>query len=99
MTNPNSNVSNITDKQAAPACRFTINCTLSGFAIELSGEGKAADLKIIIERLQLIGAEPPVAAKPELTKAAAPQSCPHHPGRKLKASTARPGTFFCTAKD
>src|SRR5262245_55031401 len=93
MTNPTSNVTSISDKQAAPACRFTINCTLSGFPIELSGEGKAADLKLIIERLQLIGAEPP-NAKPEPTKAAGAPLCPVH-GSKMKEG--RRG-FFCPKK-
>ena len=94
MTNPNSNVTPIESKQAAPACRFTINCTLSGFPIELSGEGKATDLKLIIERLQLIGAEPPAAAKSEPTKANGAPLCPVH-NTPMAPSTKRPGTFYC----
>ena len=95
MTNPNSNVTSISDKQAAPACRFTINCTLSGFPIELSGEGKAADLKVIIERLQLIGAEPP-NAKPEPTKTGGAPLCPVH-NAPMKPSR-KPGKFYCAKK-
>jgi hypothetical protein len=98
MTNTNSspnNVTSITDKQPAPSCRFTINCTLSGFPIEIQGEGRAGDLKVIIDRLKAIGAEPPVAqastpAQPE--KKSGP-ICPDH-GTPMKASR-KPGSFFC----
>src|SRR5262245_341538 len=58
------NVTPITEKQAVPPCHFTINAVLSGFPITIEGDGRAADLKLIIERLQMIGAEPPCHAQP-----------------------------------
>jgi hypothetical protein len=52
-------VTPITDKQPQPACRFSITALLSGFPITIEGEGKASDLKLIVERLKAIGATPP----------------------------------------
>jgi hypothetical protein len=94
----NSNVSNISDKQPAPSCKFTIQATLKGFPIEISGEGRAGDLKIIIERLLDSGAEPPSSAKPEPTKPAGgvPTCSIHHSA--MKASQ-KPGTFFCPKRN
>jgi hypothetical protein len=93
----NSNVTPITDKQPAPSCRFIITALLSGFPVTLEGEGRAGDLKLIIDRLKAIGAEPPVAqasmlAKSEPTRKAAPV-CPDH-GTPMKASR-KPGAYFC----
>ena len=59
------NVTQISDKQPQPSCRFTIQATLKGFPIEISGEGRAGDLLLICERLIQSGAEPPSSAKPE----------------------------------
>src|SRR5262245_4677878 len=103
-TNTNqNNVTPITAGQIAPAARFAITATLDGFPIQVEVEGKAGDLRSLVDRLKAIGATPPAAvqtsAPPEPAQAPAPQSCPHHPGRKLKASTVRAGQFFCTAKD
>src|SRR5262245_16458390 len=92
-------VTPIESKQPQAQCHFTITCMIRNFPVVIEGDGRAADLKLIIDRLIDSGAEPPSSSKPEPTKAAAAQVCPQHPGRKLKASTARPGTFFCTAKD
>jgi len=90
------NVAQITDKQPVPPCHFTINAVLNGFPITIEGDGRAGDLKLIIERLQLIGAEPPVA-KAEPTKAAggAPL-CPVH-NSPMKPSR-KPGKFYCARK-
>ena len=94
--NPNtSNVTNIESKQAQPACRFTIQATLKGFPITIEGEGRAGDLKLIVERLLLAGAEPPQSAPvstPEPAKKSAPL-CPDH-GTPMKASR-KPGSYFC----
>jgi hypothetical protein len=101
MTNSNPigplNVTHITDKQPAPACRFTITVSLSGFPVVIEGEGRAGDLKIIIDRLKAIGAEPPAAQVPtsatsEPTKKSAPP-CPVH-RTPMKASR-KPGSWFC----
>jgi hypothetical protein len=60
MTNATSNVTAITDKQTTPATKFTIQATLDGFPVVLGGEGRAGDLRIIIDPLKAIGAEPPL---------------------------------------
>jgi hypothetical protein len=52
-------VTPITDKQPQPACRFSITATLDGFPIEIQGEGRAGDLRTIVDRLKAIGATPP----------------------------------------
>ena len=95
MTNGTLNVTSIESKQPAPACRFTISATLRGFPITIEGEGRAGDLKIIVDRLLAAGAEPPQAATPayaEPTKKTAP-ICPIHK-TPMKASR-KPGAFFC----
>jgi hypothetical protein len=61
MNNGTMNVTPITDKQPQPSCRFTIQATLRGFPITIEGEGRAGDLKLIVERLLQSGAEPPAA--------------------------------------
>lgn len=86
------NVTPITDKQAQPQCRFTIQATLRGFPITIEGEGRAGDLKLIVDRLLQSGAEPPQAARPEPTKASGTPTCPTH--GKAKASK-KPGSFYC----
>ena len=86
------NVAQITDKQPQPSCRFTIQATLKGFPIEISGEGRAGDLKLIIDRLLDSGAEPPQVAKPEPTKQNGVPVCPTH--GKAKPSK-KPGSFYC----
>jgi hypothetical protein len=93
MTNTISNVTPISDKQPAPACRFTIQATLRGFPITIEGEGRAGDLKLIVERLLATGAEPPQVAKPEPTKTAGVPVCPDH-NTPMKPSR-KPGAFFC----
>jgi hypothetical protein len=88
------NVTPITDKQPQPACKFTITAMVSGFPVEISGEGRAGDLKLIIDRLLSIGAEPPQSSQPAIiapTKAA--PLCPAH-GMPMKASR-KPGSWFC----
>lgn len=94
MTNTISNVTPITDKQPAPACRFTITVSLSGFPVVIEGEGRAGDLKLIVDRLLQAGAEPPQASTPVKTdKPAGVPTCPTH-GTPMKASR-KPGTYFC----
>jgi hypothetical protein len=86
----------IADKQSQPSCRFSIQATLRGFPITIEGEGRAGDLKIIIDRLLSIGAEPPAATPssvqtPEKKTASL---CPVH-GSAMKEG--RRG-FFCPKK-
>jgi hypothetical protein len=94
VTNPNSNVTPIESKQPAPACRFTISATLRGFPITIEGEGRAGDLKLIVDRLLAAGAEPPqlAPAPAEPTKKGAPL-CPAH-SSPMKPSR-KPGSYFC----
>jgi len=90
------NVTPITDKQPQPSCRFTIQATLKGFPITIEGEGRAGDLKLIVDRLLQSGAEPPKVSHdvtPSPTKSAGVPLCPIH-GTKMKASR-KPGSFFC----
>ncbi len=87
-------VTPIESKQPQPSCKFTITCTVGGFPVQLEGEGRAADLKTIIEKLQSIGAEPPQVSKPEPTKAAGAPLCPVH---NSQMKSGRRG-FFCPKK-
>ena len=77
-----------------PSCRFSIQAVMRGFPIVVEGEGRAGDLKLIVERLLAAGAEPPAAqaSTPEPTKTA--PICPvHHSAMK----EGRRG-FFCPKK-
>jgi len=77
-----------------PQCRFTINAVLRGFPITIEGEGRAGDLKIIIERLIDSGAEPPqVASGQNVQKQNGAPLCPAH-NSPMKASR-KPGSYFC----
>lgn len=99
----NSNVTPIESKQPQPQAKFSITCTLDDFPIVIEGEGRAGDLKIIIDRLKAIGAEPPQIAhastsapiapvQAEPTKKAPPVCPDHH--TPMKASR-KPGRYFC----
>jgi hypothetical protein len=89
-------VTQIADKQPAPSCKFTIQATLRGFPIQIEGEGRAGDLKLIVERLLQAGAEPPTSAHPEPTKTAGAPLCPVH-NSPMKPSR-KPGKFYCAKK-
>jgi len=97
--NPNpNNVTPIESKQLAPAARFTITASVDGFPVSIEVEGKASDLRALVDRLKAIGAEPPSAARPEPTKPAGDvPTCPTH-GSKMKPSQ-KPGTFFCPKRN
>jgi hypothetical protein len=91
-----SPVTPIESKQPQAQCEFTIHATLRGFPVEIKGSGRAGDLKIIVDRLFDLGAEPPALQnlqKAEPTKAAGVPVCPIH-GTKMKPSR-KPGSFFC----
>ena len=87
-------VTQITDKQPQAQCEFKIACQLRGFPIEITGQGRAADLKIIVDRLFDLGAEPPQASRPEPTKTNGAPICPVH-NTPIAPSTKRPGTYYC----
>jgi len=76
----NSNVTPITEKQPAPAAKFTIQATIGGFPVTIEGEGRAGDLRAIVDRLKAIGAEPPAAqvAPAAPSSSSTPPLCPVH---------------------
>jgi hypothetical protein len=96
MTNTNpSNVTPIESKQPATPAKFIVGAVLEGFPVQVEVEGKASDLRALVDRLKAIGAEPPQVSTPaqsEPTKKSAPL-CPVH-RTPMKASR-KPGSFFC----
>ena len=91
------NVTPITDKQPQPSCEFKVSVVLDGFPIEISGCGRADDLRALVARLKAIGATPPTASTPEPTKQSGIPTCPVH-NSQMKPSQ-KPGAFFCPKKD
>ena len=88
------NVTPITDKQPQPACKFEINAIIDGFPVAISGEGKASDLKLIVDKLKSIGATPPANLATQVAKSSAAETeCPDH-GR---AKPSKFGGLYCTA--
>jgi hypothetical protein len=73
--------------------RFKITCELEGFAVEIEIEGKADNLKSLVERLKQIGATP---GKPGLSNGSVPV-CPIHQ-KPMKASQ-KPGSFYCPRRN
>src|SRR5262249_39756644 len=93
MTTQASNVTPIGSKQPTPQTKFTIQATLDGFPIVLEGEGRAGDLRLIIDRLTSIGPGPPRARHTRERMRRPPPICPTH-SPPMKASR-KPGSFFC----
>ena len=89
----NNNVTQTTDKQPAQPAKFTITAAIDGFPVQVEVEGKAENLRAMIDRLKSIGAEPPQTVKPEPTKAAGAPLCTVH-NSPMKASR-KLGSFFC----
>lgn len=100
MTNAqHSNVISMEKPQAeAKPARFTISAMIDGFPVQVEVEGRADNLRAMIDRLKAIGVEPPQSSTPaqaaqgEPTKKSAPV-CPLH-RTPMKASR-KPGSFFC----
>jgi hypothetical protein len=84
----------IESKQPALLAKFIVGATQDGFPVQVEVEGKASDLRALVDRLKVIGAQPPVAqaVQGEPTKKTAP-ICPDH-ATPMKASR-KPGAFFC----
>lgn len=57
MTNAKSNVTHIESKQPA-ATKFMITASIDGFPVSVEVEGKADNLRAMIDRLKTIGAQP-----------------------------------------
>ena len=83
-----------TATEVKPA-KFKITCELEGFAVEVEAEGRADNLKALIDRLKAIGATP---SKPGSTQdnGSAPLCPVHH--KPMKPSR-KPGSFFCPKRD
>ncbi|MGH9751852.1 MAG: hypothetical protein ACREA2_03635 [Blastocatellia bacterium] len=97
MTNTQSNVTPIESKQPAPAsAKFTITAGIDGFPVTVEVEGKADSLRVMIDRLKTIGAQPPVAIQSEQALPAGIPLCPVHKA-PMKPSR-KPGKFYCAKK-
>jgi hypothetical protein len=98
MTNTQSNVIPIEKPNAAPAAKFTVGAVLDGFPVQVEVEGKASDLRALVDRLKAIGATPPNSANlpnNEPSKKSAPLCPVHHSA--MKASR-KPGSFYCARR-
>jgi len=90
-----SNVTAIQSTQPpAASAKFKITCEIDGFAIEVEAEGKADNLKALIDRLRAIGAQP-LTGKSGPPSTTAPLCPVHH--KPMKPSR-KPGAFFCPAR-
>jgi hypothetical protein len=95
MSDGTLKVTPIESKMPQPAARFTIQATLDGFPFTVEAEGRAGDLKAIVDRLKAIGAEPPQSKSHDVTLKSAP-TCPvHHSPMK---PSRKPGKFYCARK-
>ena len=95
----NNNVTPIEAKQPAQLAKFTISATLDGFPIVIEGEGRAGDLRVIVDRLKAIGAEPPQATAAQPTNSG--RQTAEIPRCKIHNSPMKEGRrgFFCPKKD
>src|SRR5215467_8876201 len=92
-----NNVTPIESKQHAPAAKFIVGASLDGFPICVEMEGKASDLRALVDRMKSIGCLPPVAVAPATPEKKAAPLCPDH-GTPMKASR-KPGSYFCPRRD
>ena len=53
-------VTPITAAQPQAVAKFSITATIDGFPVSIEVEGKASDLRAVVDRLKAIGAEPPL---------------------------------------
>lgn len=72
---------------------FTISAELDGFPVTVEIEGKAENLRLLIDRLKTIGAQPPQKAATVPAKPAGVPLCPLH-NTPMKASR-KPGSYYC----
>lgn len=78
---------------ATKPTHFTISVELDGFSVTVEAEGKAENLRTIVDRLKAIGATPPAKANTMSAKPTGVPVCPiHH--TPMKASR-KPGSYFC----
>ena len=91
------NVTPITDKQPQPSCEFKITCVVDGYPVELTGHGRADDLRALVGRLRAIGATPPMVGKPQLPNSDHTDDapvCQYHGAMK----PSKFGGYFCPKK-
>jgi hypothetical protein len=74
------------------SAKFRITCELEGFAVEIEIDGKADNLKALVERLKAIGAQP-LTGKPGSAKSGDAPLCPVH--HKPMKPSRKPGSFYC----
>jgi hypothetical protein len=92
-------MSNATSQQIQSAtattkpAHFTISVELDGFPVTVEAEGRAENLRALVDRLKAIGATPPVKGASAPTKPAGIPVCPVH-NTPMKASR-KPGSYFC----
>lgn len=81
--------------QIAKPAHFTISVELDGFPVTVEAEGKAENLRAIVDRLKAIGATPPTktVSVPTATGKPAVPVCSIH-NAPMKPSR-KPGSFFC----
>ena len=100
MNETASNVTPITAAQPQAHAKFSITALIDGFPVQVEVEGKADALRGMIDRLKAIGATPPVektaTAVAKISTDDDAPVCEFH--GKMKASSARPGSFFCPKK-
>lgn len=101
MANPQASnvVAMPATKPEAKGAEFQISAVISGFPVNVKMEGRADDLKALVEKLKSIGAEPPAATAPASAVEAKPEipTCPVH-NKPMKASSHKGGGFFCSQK-
>jgi hypothetical protein len=98
MANQQSNVLPMS-KPEAKGSQFEVQAVVDGFPVCIRIEGRADDLRAIVDRLKAIGATPPAAAAGPVTPGAAPVKpvCSIH-NTPMKASR-KPGAFYCPKRD
>jgi hypothetical protein len=79
------------------SARFTIQCELDGFSIEVEAEGKADNLKALVERLKQIGAQPLTGKSGPPKGSDSVPLCPIH--HKPMKPSRKPGSYFCSKRD
>lgn len=96
MSEPNSQ--QIQPVAAIKPAHFTISVELDGFPVTVEADGKAENLRAIVDRLKAIGATPPAkaASAPASAKPAGVPVCPVH-NAPMKASR-KPGSYFCSKR-
>lgn len=86
-------VTPITAAQPQSHAKFSITATIDGFPVSIEVEGKASDLRAVVDRLKAIGAEPPSKSHDVTSTKSAPLCPVHHSEMK----SGRRG-FFCPKK-